>query len=177
MTPSRSTLLPIADIISNGHTISFLPPSSSSSADAADARPKILESATKGGLKRCGGQGDVLSGTTGLLIAWAGLWAAGTYELRSLPSHLVLSLHEADVFPSRRLPSASDVTPTPPSPSSDPSHLPLLAAYAASTGTRLASLRTFDRLGRAMQTSDVLAEVGGAFGEVLGEGAEVDQEE
>ena len=55
--------------------------------------------------------------------------------------------------------------------------IPLLAAYAGSTITREASRMTFGRMKRAMQTSDMLHEVGPAyehlFGEGRGEGAEL----
>jgi ATP-dependent NAD(P)H-hydrate dehydratase len=40
----------------------------------------ILKSEVKGGLKRCGGQGDILSGSVGVLLAWAGEWVKGVYE-------------------------------------------------------------------------------------------------
>lgn len=55
---------------------------------------------------------------------------------------------------------------------SDPipaTRITLLAAYAASTVTRTASRLTFARMKRAMQTSDMLDDVGPAFEEVFGE--------
>jgi NAD(P)H-hydrate repair Nnr-like enzyme with NAD(P)H-hydrate dehydratase domain len=70
------------DLISNGHLLTFS--SSAASSDGGEGgekkRETTLECAEEGGLKRCGGQGDVLSGTTGLMLAWAGLWSEGTYE-------------------------------------------------------------------------------------------------
>jgi ATP-dependent NAD(P)H-hydrate dehydratase len=53
-----------------------------------------------------------------------------------------------------------------------PEEITLLAAYAASTVTRTASRLTFKRCKRAMQTSDMLDDVGPAFEEVFGEEAE-----
>lgn len=40
----------------------------------------MLKNETKGGLKRCGGQGDILSGSVGVLLAWGAEWVKGTYE-------------------------------------------------------------------------------------------------
>ena len=52
----------------------------------------------------------------------------------------------------------------------EPSRIPLLAAYAGSTVTREASRMTFNRMRRAMQTSDMLQEVGPAYEMIFGEG-------
>lgn len=56
---------------------------------------------------------------------------------------------------------ASDLLP--------PSRITLLAAYAGSTVTRTASRITFGRMKRAMQTGDMLNDVGIAFEEVFGD--------
>ena len=63
------------DIISNGLPIpkEFLAESSSN-----DKR-EALTNETQGGLKRVGGQGDILSGSTGVLLAWGSEWVRGTY--------------------------------------------------------------------------------------------------
>lgn len=45
--------------------------------------------------------------------------------------------------------------------------IPLLAAYAGSTLTRHASKKTFSKLKRAMQTSDMLGEIGKSYEEVF----------
>lgn len=50
-----------------------------------------------------------------------------------------------------------------------PSRITLLAAYAGSTVTRTASRITFGRMKRAMQTGDMLNDVGSAFEEVFGD--------
>lgn len=38
-------------------------------------RTEIVD--VESGLKRCGGQGDILSGTTGTFLAWGGAYAEG----------------------------------------------------------------------------------------------------
>lgn len=70
------------DLISNGRPLTFSLPGSGD-----EKEQTTLECKEEGGLKRCGGQGDVLSGTTGLMLAWAGLWSEGTYEC-VFPTHL-----------------------------------------------------------------------------------------
>lgn len=70
----------------------------------------------------------------------------------------------------------SEITPTPPSSSEPIPPLALLAAYAASTVTRNASRLAFEKYGRAMQTSDVMLEVGRSFEQVLGEDNGKDEE-
>lgn len=99
------------DIISNGQT--------------------SLANGVQGGLRRCGGQGDLLSGTTGVFLAWGQRWL------------------EKESGEDNKLEDGLTV--------------PILAAYAASTVTRETSRRTFERLRRAMQASDMLQEVGPAF--------------
>lgn len=65
------------DIISNGFPI----PASLQPGDMQmDGKQEILKNEVKGGLKRCGGQGDILSGSVGVLLAWAGEWVKGVYE-------------------------------------------------------------------------------------------------
>ncbi|CDZ97341.1 Predicted sugar kinase [Phaffia rhodozyma] len=121
------------DIISNGRPIEFL--------DSSVENNKILENNTKGGLKRCGGQGDVLSGTVGCMAAWAGMWAEGDYN---------------------------DVTPTPPGKKESFAPLALLATYAAASVTRQASRTGFSKHGRSMQTSDIIQNVGPSFEIIMG---------
>lgn len=41
---------------------------------------EVLENEVQGGLKRVGGQGDILSGSTGVLMAWGSEWVKGTYS-------------------------------------------------------------------------------------------------
>ncbi|SDA02829.1 BZ3500_MvSof-1268-A1-R1_Chr11-1g03177 [Microbotryum saponariae] len=94
---------------------------------------------TKGSLRRCGGQGDVMSGAVGCFLAW-GL----SYLQRRQGEGLG---EESDPITE--------------------SEIPRLAAYAASTITRTASRLTFEKKKRAMQTSDMLNFVGQAFEEVF----------
>jgi ATP-dependent NAD(P)H-hydrate dehydratase len=62
------------DIISNGLATpkEFLAEGSSGKHDA-------LVNEIEGGLKRVGGQGDILSGSTGVLLAWGSNWVRGEY--------------------------------------------------------------------------------------------------
>ena len=46
----------------------------------------------EGGLKRCGGQGDVLTGCLGTLLAWKKLYAEGTWKYVTYPSELILDM-------------------------------------------------------------------------------------
>lgn len=64
-----------SDIISNGLKLpsSFL-------SDESDGEQNYLEVKVEGGLKRVGGQGDILSGSTGVLLAWGSEWVRGSYE-------------------------------------------------------------------------------------------------
>jgi ATP-dependent NAD(P)H-hydrate dehydratase len=65
------------DIISNGLPI---PSVLLGEGNSNDSQSEILESSVEGGLKRVGGQGDILSGSTGVLLAWGSEWVRGTYE-------------------------------------------------------------------------------------------------
>jgi len=96
---------------------------------------EVLECEETGGLKRCGGQGDVLSGTTACFLGWAKSYEEGVGK-------------DAD-------PVAVD-------------RMPLLAAYGASTVTRTSSKLAFEKVGRAMQTSDVLLQVGTSYSHHFG---------
>jgi ATP-dependent NAD(P)H-hydrate dehydratase len=40
---------------------------------------------TPGGLKRCGGQGDILSGSVGTFLAWAKCYESGAFGDNSIP--------------------------------------------------------------------------------------------
>lgn len=46
---------------------------------------ETAEVVTKGGLKRCGGQGDLLSGFTGTMLAWSKGYEEGVYNKSSQP--------------------------------------------------------------------------------------------
>ena len=65
------------DIIANGRKI---PSSLLSASDKEGSETTVLKVDVPGGLKRVGGQGDILSGSTAVLMAWGSEWARGTYE-------------------------------------------------------------------------------------------------
>ena len=64
------------DVISNGLRI---PDELLSEPSASSSPPETLDSEVEGGLKRVGGQGDILSGSTGVLLAWGSEWVRGSY--------------------------------------------------------------------------------------------------
>jgi ATP-dependent NAD(P)H-hydrate dehydratase len=86
-----------------------------------------------GGLKRCGGQGDVLSGTLGTFLSWQAAYRAGLW-------------HENDG--AERL---SD------------ERCMLLAAYGACATTRFCSRHAFKTKGRGMMATDLVESVGDAY--------------
>ncbi|KAJ6515034.1 Ribokinase-like protein [Mycena vitilis] len=47
---------------------------------------ETVEVDVEGGLKRCGGQGDVLSGTVGTMLAWAKCYEDGIFGDKSIPA-------------------------------------------------------------------------------------------
>ncbi|PPQ98934.1 hypothetical protein CVT24_003561 [Panaeolus cyanescens] len=47
---------------------------------------ELIQVDIEGGLKRCGGQGDILSGTVGTFMAWGKCYEDGTYGPPSLPT-------------------------------------------------------------------------------------------
>lgn len=137
------------DIISNG-----LPVPSELLGDDAQSdeqgESKVLISKVRGGLKRVGGQGDILSGSTGVLMAWGNEWVRGTYKHAGHP---------------------------PPTSKEFAKHIPLLAAYGASTFNRTVSRRGFEKKGRSMLTGDLVDLVGPVFEELFGEMQDVQLEE
>nr|GAT47267.1 YjeF-domain-containing protein [Mycena chlorophos] len=54
------------------------------SVDAEHAETVFVDA--EGGLKRCGGQGDILSGTVGTMLAWAKCYEDGVFGDKSLPT-------------------------------------------------------------------------------------------
>ena len=97
-----------------------------------------------GGLKRCGGQGDILSGSLGTMLAWA-----QRYEERLAADGQVIGLDGAVHAP----------VPT--------ERLPLVAAYGASLIARTVSRLGFARHGRSMLADDLLCEIGRAYEECV----------
>ncbi|KAK4683608.1 ATP-dependent NAD(P)H-hydrate dehydratase, partial [Tremellales sp. Uapishka_1] len=123
------------DIISNGLDV----PSELLSSDVKGE--ESLKSEVEGGLKRVGGQGDILSGSVGVLMAWGSEWVRGSYEHAGMP---------------------------PPSSKGIAENIPLLAAYGASTFNRTCSKRGWEKKGRSMVTHDLVDLVGPVYDEVFG---------
>ncbi|KAH8921331.1 carbohydrate kinase [Atractiella rhizophila] len=97
---------------------------------------EVIKGEEGGGLKRCGGQGDVLSGTVGTFLAWGkGYLDDG------------LKGDEERIQEER---------------------VPLIAAWAASSITRYCSRKAFEKKKRAMLTTDLLEEIGGAYEHFFG---------
>ncbi|KAI5120435.1 hypothetical protein M0805_009897 [Coniferiporia weirii] len=116
-------------------------PSSSSS------EPQTTEVDTPGGLKRCGGQGDILSGAVGAFLAWGKCLEEGAWD----PAPSSSTQGEGVKIPSARI--------------------PFLAATGAAIVTRTTSRIGFAKKGRSVITADLIGEIGGAFAEVFGEDA------
>lgn len=95
----------------------------------------------QGGLKRCGGQGDILSGAVGTFLAWGRCFEEGSWGIR--PDNVNIPI----------------------------SRIPFLGATAGSLVTRTTSKRGFSKMGRSLITADLISEVGGAFEAVFGEEA------
>jgi ATP-dependent NAD(P)H-hydrate dehydratase len=98
-----------------------------------------LVDSVQGGLKRVGGQGDILSGTVGTLLAWGREWARGSYAHVGSPADPELAPHVA-----------------------------LLAAYGASAFARTVSKRGFELKGRSMVTHDLVDLVGPVYADMFG---------
>lgn len=130
-----------SDIISNGLKI----PSALLSDESEEQN--YLEVKVEGGLKRVGGQGDILSGSTGVLLAWGSEWVRGTYEHVGHP---------------------------PPQDKAIAENIPVLAAYGASTFNRTVSKRGFQKKGRSMVTGDLVDMVGEVYEEVFGKPGEME---
>lgn len=142
------------DVISNGLAIPDALKSSPN--DNGDA----LFSDVLGGLKRVGGQGDILSGSTGVLMAWGSEWVKGAYEFVLL---LGISAQSAWADASRR-----HVGHKPPTEEGLKECVPLLAAYGASTFNRTVSRRGYEKKGRSMVTGDLVDLVGPVYEELFG---------
>jgi len=111
------------DIVSNGH--------------------EVLKCDITGGLKRSGGQGDVLSGSIGCLLGWAKNYEEGVGR----------DTNKEQAVPTERL--------------------PLLAAYGGACIARHCSNRAFAENGRSMQASDMLKQVGKAYDHFFGDNAQL----
>lgn len=95
----------------------------------------ILHVSEPGGLKRCGGQGDILTGSLSTFLAWASVYQSGAGV-------------EEKKKDTKRI---------------DEARLPLLAAYGASTIMRTVSNLGFQTHKRALLAHDLLDQVGVAY--------------
>jgi ATP-dependent NAD(P)H-hydrate dehydratase len=112
-----------------------------------------LEIDTKGGYRRCGGQGDILSGTVGTILAWGKCYEEGAFGYGSnlwMNDSLLIGCTSSN---------HSVVT----------SRIPMLAAAGGCMVTRTASRIAFQIQGRALVTQDMIPELGVAFREVFGD--------
>ncbi|KAJ2550997.1 hypothetical protein EV175_003855 [Coemansia sp. RSA 1933] len=103
-----------------------------------------------GGLRRCGGQGDVLCGATVTFLAWGEKYKAAAAS-NTLPTSS--TVEAAGKKQNQPLP-ADDI---------DPKHIPMLASYAACLLTRHASYLAYDEYGRATQASNILEQIDISF--------------
>lgn len=113
------------------------------STDLIVSGDQVEEIKEPGGLKRCGGQGDLLSGMTGTFLAWGKSYVEG-------------GLDGGDAQ-GERIPE---------------SRVPLLAAAGASILTRASSHIAFGKLGRGVITGDMVGEIGAAYAAKFGEEGE-----
>jgi ATP-dependent NAD(P)H-hydrate dehydratase len=120
--------------------------------EAEEKTQETVEVDVEGGLKRCGGQGDVLSGCVGTMLAWGKCYEDGAFGYVLLQSALVESPQQ--ILSDGKVPA---------------SRMPLLASIGGSLVTRTASRRAYYKEGRSVVTQDMLSEIGKSFGEVFGE--------
>lgn len=106
---------------------------------------EVLICDSPGTLKRAGGQGDILSGTLGCLLAWAKIFHNGEARAAGAPA-----------------PAPETI---------DEKRLLLLAAFGAAETARRCSRMAFEKKGRAMLADDLLPEVGPAYEYLFGDQA------
>lgn len=104
---------------------------------------EVLICSSPGTLKRAGGQGDILSGTLGCLLAWAKIFHNGEARAAGAPAPA------PETIPEKRL--------------------LLLAAYGAAETARRCSYQAYQKKGRAMLADDLLPEVGPAYEHLFGD--------
>lgn len=112
---------------------------------------EVVEVDVEGGMKRCGGQGDVLSGCVGTMLAWGKCYEEGAYGC----------VHVSGVD---RVSDGYDRDHSLPV-----SRLPVLAAIGGSIVTRTCSRMAFQIEGRGLVTQDIIPHLAKAFTEAFGE--------
>jgi ATP-dependent NAD(P)H-hydrate dehydratase len=100
----------------------------------------------QGSLRRAGGQGDVLSGTIATYIAWCS---------RRISSNVSINTEKQQYTTSDGTAALSPL---------------MMAAYGGCLTTRIASRHAFEKQGRAMGATDVIAELGRSIDHDLGGG-------
>lgn len=120
-----------------------------------DGKRETLDNDIQGGLKRVGGQGDILSGSTGVLLAWGSEWVHGTYAYVCASTGVIITDESREI--GHPAPDDKDLA----------KNVPLLAAYGASTFNRTVSKRGFEKKGRSMVTGDLVDLVGPVYSELF----------
>ncbi|CBQ70889.1 conserved hypothetical protein [Sporisorium reilianum SRZ2] len=105
---------------------------------------EVLTVDIEGGLKRCGGQGDILAGCLGTFAGWAKIYHQDHPHLPATSTNA-----DGDLIAQDRL--------------------LLLAGYGAALTARTCSRRAFYKHKRAMLADDLLPEVGSAYEELWGD--------
>lgn len=104
-----------------------------SKADPSDNTEEQLVIDVPGGLKRCGGQGDILSGTVGTVLAWGKCFEDGAFGYVRPADRDWTAAYTRGYLSDGSVPS---------------SRIPLLAAAAGSMVTRTSSKHAFAKQGR-----------------------------
>ncbi|PWN52571.1 hypothetical protein IE53DRAFT_367085 [Violaceomyces palustris] len=117
---------------------------------------EMLENDLRGGLKRCGGQGDILSGCLGTFLAWSEIYRRERIQGKGRGC----GEEEKEEEDGGGLLKESE--------------LPLYSAFGASLVARTCSRLAFERLGRSMLAQDLLPEVGRAYEILFGEDPDVE---
>lgn len=117
---------------------------------------------TEGGLKRCGGQGDILAGCLGTLAGWAKIYEQDHPNLPPTTSNSTASESERNSKEGEgESTGGEDVIAQ--------DRLLLLAGYAAALTARTCSRKAYAQHKRAMLADDLLPHVGAAYEELWGE--------
>ncbi|CAG8532282.1 24733_t:CDS:2 [Gigaspora rosea] len=116
----------------------------------------------KSGLKRCGGQGDILTGLISTFVAWGvaykkNIWQFKKFGISTDSPHLLCDLyflHYLLILKHDCKRHDNSISPT---------DIPMLASFAGCTINRECSWAAFSKLGRSVQTSDMIPEIGPSF--------------
>ncbi|KAH9471455.1 hypothetical protein Pst134EA_005355 [Puccinia striiformis f. sp. tritici] len=106
---------------------------------------EVAKVTCQGSPKRCGGQGDILSGLVGTWCAWTKLYFERQQQ-HSKPNSLDTPLHHQPISPEETW---------------------IIAAVLGSEITRTCSKLAYRKFGRSMQSSDMLAYIAEAFEKVM----------